>query len=328
RKWLWILAGVVTIIYFSYSNQRHYLSTQPAEAVATVNESLAPAASADHPVPADETKVSTTGRPAGQTPADACSRFVQHLPTTYEVHAAGEYAGRALGYQSSATGHEMTGIDVYVNKPGVNVVLALGAYEPTIWNIQSASDTHLVGVIVSGYHAGQVRGLASSIPVLQTSYEEGTPCGYFYISTDKNQAAYPFISKLLTRAVDSVQVPANHRVEIGEGIAQKDSVMQATPRSYGSRVSCKVPTWNEPTTSCTGKILASGSMSNSDSSDDAARNCERAGVGGSCCMYHLYGVGSWYVTDGAPQQSGRACEIEPGGRVNSCNAGGSCTSIR
>ncbi|MDB5801464.1 MAG: hypothetical protein JWL63_2403 [Rhodocyclales bacterium] len=326
RKWLWILVGVVTIIYFSYSNQRPSTSAQYAEVLLTSSEPLATETPADHPAAANEMKASATEQPVMQAPADACSRFAQQLPANYEVHAAGEYAGRALGYQSNTRGHEMTGIDVYVDKPGLDVVLALGTYEPTVWNIQSANGTHVVGVIISGYHAGEARGLASNIPVLQTSYEDGTPCGYFSISADKNQAAYPFISKLLTRALDSVQVPTNHRVEIGKVTTPKNIVMQATPRSYGSRVSCKVPVWNQPTTSCTGKILASGSMSNFDSPEDAARNCERAGVGGSCCMYHLYGVGSWYVTDGAPQQDGRACEIEPGGAVNSCKAGGSCAS--
>jgi hypothetical protein len=35
-----------------------------------------------------------------------------------------------MGYRAEPSGHEMTAFDVYVDEPGQDVVLALGAYDP------------------------------------------------------------------------------------------------------------------------------------------------------------------------------------------------------
>lgn|GEM_PF-1391537 len=88
---------------------------------------------------------------------------------------------------------------------------------------------------------------------------------------------------------------------------------------------CSVPAWNSPATSCSGTILAQGSMLDSDSPADAAQKCLAANkVGATCCMYHLYGAGIWYVTNGQPQQTSRLCETAAGGTQNYCLAGGAC----
>ncbi|WP_437826897.1 hypothetical protein [Sorangium sp. So ce1153] len=86
-------------------------------------------------------------------------------------------------------------------------------------------------------------------------------------------------------------------------------------------LTCQVGRWNAPATSCTGNVLASGSMDNFDDPEEAGRRCASAGVAGSCCMYHLYGDGSWFLTDGVAQSGGRDC-----GDGSSCYAGGACSS--
>jgi hypothetical protein len=89
--------------------------------------------------------------------------------------------------------------------------------------------------------------------------------------------------------------------------------------------SCTVPAWNNPATSCSGTILAQGSMLDSDLPSVAAQKCVAANkIGGTCCMYHLYGAGIWYVTNGQPQNTLRLCETEATGNQNYCLAGGAC----
>lgn len=65
----------------------------------------------------------------------ACGFSELSLPTDFAVFAAGAYSGRKIQFQIDLSGHEGTQIDVAVNSPNKPVVLMLGAYEPTIWNI-------------------------------------------------------------------------------------------------------------------------------------------------------------------------------------------------
>jgi len=65
------------------------------------------------------------------------------------LYVGGGYAGRPLGFNIDDSGHSATRFDVLVNQPGKNVALALGAYEPTVWNIRWTPDTKIVGVYVA-----------------------------------------------------------------------------------------------------------------------------------------------------------------------------------
>ena len=51
---------------------------------------------------------------------------------------------------------------------------------------------------------------------------------------------------------------------------------------------------------CTGKIITSGSMNGSDQASTAEQLCEESGQRGSCCSFHLFGEGEWFLTDGSP----------------------------
>jgi hypothetical protein len=235
--WLWISGGLVLVaLIYNYQSQRTVKrisqpaaeqSTRPAPIqegrafiVPNKVEAPAPSQAADAPV--------------RQTPAqvvDVCSRFADRMPSDYLVLASGAYRGRPLGYLAEPSRHEMTAFDVYVDEPDRDIVLALGAYEPAIWNVRSTRATRIVGVIVSGYHQGVVAGLGSDVPVLQAAHDDHAPCGYFYIDGGRAQAADALVRSLLARAVSTVYVANNGRVSIGRGNAPDSAFMSPDPTS-------------------------------------------------------------------------------------------------
>jgi hypothetical protein len=138
-----------------------------------------------------------------KTPA-ACAFTNLSLPKDLRVYAAGGYSGRRLGYAIDESGHEATQFDIAVNSPLQPVALLLGAYEPTVWNIGWSKGTRIVAVIVSGYHHQAVTGLEESVPVLNSSYDNHGPCGYFYVSNAQSASVSPIARKLFQQPVDLI----------------------------------------------------------------------------------------------------------------------------
>ncbi|MCW7540456.1 hypothetical protein OOT46_21755 [Aquabacterium sp. A7-Y] len=131
----------------------------------------------------------TVGNGAKAVPgqASSCSFVGADLPKDTIVIAAGSYSGRQLDFQIDQSGHEATQFDVAVHsdKP---VALLLGAYEPTIWSIGWSKGTRVVAVFATGYHRQVVAGLPKGTPVITSSYEEKSPCGYNYIGSEQGLA--------------------------------------------------------------------------------------------------------------------------------------------
>jgi hypothetical protein len=73
----------------------------------------------------------------------------------------------AAGRQSS---HKPQPIDVKVDKEG-DVVLVLSTYEPAIWRVSAGAGTRVAGVVLVGYHASRVEGLAPGTPVVSADHE-------------------------------------------------------------------------------------------------------------------------------------------------------------
>lgn len=143
------------------------------------------------------------------------------LPENYAIFAAGEYSGRETDFQIDQSGHQATQMDVTVNYSSKPVVLALGAYEPTIWNIKWSATTHIVAVLVSGYHRQVVAGLDATVPVLNSSSADRgpCPCGYFYVGQRENSDKINQISRtLFGRPVDLVYPAKNGDVVIGDPV--------------------------------------------------------------------------------------------------------------
>lgn len=161
---------------------------------------------------------------------DACTNFVERLPSDYVVYAAGGYRGRQQGTVSSTRGHSTGSFDVVANLPGRPVVLALGAYEPSIWNIRWSPSTKVVGVLVSGYHAQIVPGLPQEVPVLNISYESKSPCGYFYLTRENAVEADASLQKILGRSAQRYMLAMDGRIDLGAAISVSSPSVQSNSK--------------------------------------------------------------------------------------------------
>jgi len=227
--------------------------TAPAPAVAP-----SPAAgknSAPYPAPPDETRpgadAAMTARPAPAestrpfdfpTSADAgtvnpsiCGFPGVVLPADGKVYAAGAYSGRKVDFQIDSRGPPAPQAHVAVNPPPAPVVLMLGAYEPTIWNIGWSSESRIAAVLVSGYHRQVVAGLPKSVPTLVSSYDNKGACGYFYVNADDVGNLNPMAQRVFARSVDRVYPARDGRVVIGDTLPAGVALVTGngpTPESF------------------------------------------------------------------------------------------------
>jgi len=139
------------------------------------------------------------------------------LPPKFAVYAAGAYAGRKLDYQIDRSGHPATQIDVSVSNDDTPVVLMLGAYEPTVWNIGWSPRTRIVAVLVSGYHRQAIAGLPASVPRINSSYDNKGPCGYFYVAEKELTKLNPLARQLFGRPVTRAYIAKDGVVAVGNG---------------------------------------------------------------------------------------------------------------
>jgi len=157
------------------------------------------------------------------------------LPEQFWVFAAGNYSGRPLAFQIDQSGHEATQIDVTVNTPDMPVVLMLGAYEPTIWNVSWLPKARIAAVLVSGYHRQAVAGLEQGTPLLNSSYDNKGPCGFFYVTPDNLEPLNPLSKRLFGRGVDMVFHAANGKVVLGLPLMAGTALVTSsavTPESF------------------------------------------------------------------------------------------------
>ena len=159
------------------------------------------------------------------------------LPSDFKVFAAGAYSGREISFQIDQSGHEGTQIDVVVNSPKKSVVLMLGAYEPTIWNIKWSKGTKILAVLVSGYHRQVIAGLDKNVSVLNSSYYNRGSCGYFYVSRDEKDLSKlnPIARRVFGKSVDMVFPAENGQVVIGEPLQPNIKLItssKVTPESF------------------------------------------------------------------------------------------------
>ena len=105
------------------------------------------------------------------------------LPENYSVFSVGGYSGRELNVQIDSSGHMATQIDVKLSssepKP---VALVLGAYEPTIWNIEWTNSVQILAIVANGYHDQKIAGANASTSMLISTFDNGNPCGFRYRS--------------------------------------------------------------------------------------------------------------------------------------------------
>jgi hypothetical protein len=160
------------------------------------------------------------------------------LPENFSVFAAGEYAGKEIDFQIDQSGNQTGQIDVAVNSPSKPVVLMLGAYDPTIWNIGWSKGTRILAVYASGYHKQVIAGLPKQTPTFISTYDNKSGCEYFYIQSDKINALNPRSLALFNRKVDMVYLAKNGAVAVGLPITDRETLITSTdtpPSSYFDR---------------------------------------------------------------------------------------------
>ncbi|WP_129781195.1 hypothetical protein [Peristeroidobacter soli] len=170
---------------------------------------------------------------------DVCAFTNLTLPSDVRVYAAGGYSGRRLGYQIDESGHEATRFDITVNSPLQPVVLLLGAYEPSVWNVGWSKGTRIVAVMISGYHNQAVAGLEESVPVLNSSYDNRGPCGYFYVSGIQSASANYIARKVFQQSVDQVfPGGGDGKILVGDSLSADSELLTSgsrPPESFRDR---------------------------------------------------------------------------------------------
>lgn len=188
----------------------------------------------EHPSKSVDELVPFAGRVSDSPSGSVCEVSGFSAPPGFKIYAAGAYSGRGLDYQIDQSGHQATRIDVAVNDAKNPVVLMLGAYEPTVWNIGWSSETRIAAVLIGGYHRQAVAGLPENIPVLISSYDNKGPCGYFYVSQDQIGRLNPIAMKAFGQRVDMVYLAKNGSVSIGDAVSSSSLVTSSriSPDSF------------------------------------------------------------------------------------------------
>lgn len=130
------------------------------------------------------------------------------------IYGTGAYKGSRLGWQIGDSGNDSTLFKVVVNSPKEPVILALAAYDPSIWHISWTKDTQIAAVVVSGYHTQKVAGLPEGVPVLSSTYEDKGPCGYTSYNSDSSR----IISQLFGRDIEAGFPAEDGQAVVGESL--------------------------------------------------------------------------------------------------------------
>lgn len=171
----------------------------------------------------------------------SCSFQDIKLPKEFVVFAAGAYSGKKTDFQIDQSGHQATQIDVAVNYKFKPVVLMLGAYEPTIWNIGWTPNTNIVAVFASGYHRQALAGLKESVPFLISTYDNKGICGSGYITQEKPAAFDELARKLFSRPVEKVFPASNGAVIIGSSIKPSTRLVTSNNTTVESLIDKNAP---------------------------------------------------------------------------------------
>ncbi len=104
------------------------------------------------------------------------------LPIDHTIFAAGWYNGKLTDKYIDDSWKNATIFDIFVNYTDKPVVLILGAYEPSIWNISITKWTRIEKIILGWYYNQEVAWIFSTIPVERHIYSEMKSNDFFYIS--------------------------------------------------------------------------------------------------------------------------------------------------
>lgn len=159
------------------------------------------------------------------------------MPEDYMLFAAGGYLGRPLDFRIDDAGITATQVDVTVNFTSKPVVLMLGDYEPTIWNISWTPGTHIIAVLATGYHRQAIAGLDPNVSTMISTYHNQNACGYFYVDGIQKAKADPIAQLIFNRSVDMFYPTEEAKVVIGQPLSDNSQVITShivSPESYNN----------------------------------------------------------------------------------------------
>lgn len=153
---------------------------------------------------------------------NTCSFPELVLPADFFIYAGGGYTGKKLAIQIDDSGHQATEMQVFVNEARKPIVLMLGAYEPTIWQIKKTEPTQILAVVLSGHHKQVISGLPKNTPFLLTS--DANSCSNFYLTEEKLYTVNPIARNLFGKSVDMAYLSQNGVLNIGQTVANTETV--------------------------------------------------------------------------------------------------------
>ena len=155
--------------------------------------------------------------------------LLEKLPDDFTVYAVGPYRGAAsVNVQLDDSGHDVTQVEVVVNKPNQPVVLVLTAYDPVVWRVGRTKDTQIVGILVSGHHGQALIGVDKHTAHAISSQKEKGDFPYFYATGASRRllAMNDTVKQLVGREIDHFyNKPTNGVFYIGDQPADKDAVV-------------------------------------------------------------------------------------------------------
>jgi hypothetical protein len=123
------------------------------------------------------------------------------FPADAQIFSIEAYGGRKVDFQIDQSGQPASRIDVAVNSPTRPVILIVGAFAPTIWNIGWTPGSRIVAVLARGHHRQAIAGLDKNVPVVISTYHNKGPCGPFFLSSNKPESLNSLSEKLFGRPV-------------------------------------------------------------------------------------------------------------------------------
>lgn len=118
-------------------------------------------------------------------------------------------------------------MDIIVNHTAKPVVLMLGAYEPTIWNISWTPHTKIVAVMLSGYYKQVVAGISKTTEVLISTDENKGKCGIFYVTSSRLGSLNPIARQIFKREINMVHFVKHGQVVVGELLPENAKLTQS-----------------------------------------------------------------------------------------------------
>jgi len=149
------------------------------------------------------------------------------LPENTLIYATGKYNGRELNSYIDRSNHKVTQFDIVINSPKKPVALILGAYEPSVWNIGWTKNTKILAIVAAGYHRQAVVGMTESTPLLISTYDNKSECGYGYVGSSESSKIKQLSTKIFNREPDSVIVANEGTAIIGEQINLDEKIVRS-----------------------------------------------------------------------------------------------------